>query len=149
MSGHINFEDSIFILNSRIRMIHNLLLLDADPDLFLEKTLDDADFINGALAALLERLSGNTRYIEREERFQNLAETERACQGVLEEILNGAGPISAAQVPGLRERISPLYGESREREKNINALLFSAADGSTQEPLVSPDELSELLKDME
>ena len=75
MNARTNIEDNIFILNIRIRMIHNLLLLDADPDLFLEKTLEDADFISYTLDALLRQLAGSTRYIDRKEQFHNLAET--------------------------------------------------------------------------
>ena len=94
MNARTNIEDNIFILNIRIRMIHNLLLLDADPDLFLEKTLEDADFISHTLDALLGQLAVSTRYIDRKEQFHNLAETENAFSGILTALQNGNGAIS-------------------------------------------------------
>jgi hypothetical protein len=50
MHKHINFEDNIFVLNTRIRMIRDSLILDTDPELFLEKTVDDTNFIDLTLA---------------------------------------------------------------------------------------------------
>jgi hypothetical protein len=149
MNAHINFEDNIFILNTRIRMMRDLLLLDAEPDFFLEQTLNDAEFINQILTALLEQLSGNVRYIEREEQFHNLSETESAYMAALSGILNGTGAISAARFPAIRDRLTLLHSASRDRQDEIDEISCSAADGSATEPLVSSDELSELLKDME
>jgi hypothetical protein len=149
MDKHINFEDTIFILNTRIRGLHDLLLLDADPDFFLEKTLEDAEFIGSTLTALLENLSGNTQYIERDEQFHNLGDTERQFMEVLSELLNGEGPISAGRFPVIREKVTALWSKSLERRKTADGLSFSETDKNTMEPVVSSDELNELLKDME
>ena len=56
MNKRVNFEDSLFILMMRIRMIRDSITLDADPELFLEKILDDIYFTEHTLRVLLDYL---------------------------------------------------------------------------------------------
>jgi hypothetical protein len=147
MNKRINFEDNIFILNTRIRMIRDLLILETDPDLFLEKTMDDLGFIDLTLAFLLGNLLENERLIERDEQFHNLSETERQFSEVLSEILEGAGSISAVQFPVIRDKTLVLRNNSLERRKNIEGAV--SRGNKPSEPVVSSDELNELLKGLE
>ena len=144
MNKHINFEDNIFVLNIRIRMIRDLLILDTDTELFLDKTLDDIDFINSILRTLLLSLKENYRLIERDEQFHNLAETERQFCEVLNELDHGEGNISVFHHPELRERIVQLLNQSQDRQNSIKELLVEAKHLSL-EPVVGFDELQELL----
>jgi hypothetical protein len=145
MTKHINFEDNIFILNVRIRMIRDLLALDADPGLFLDKTIDDVEFIDHTLDTLLGILMENSRLLERDEELDNLSSLEWQFSRVLSDFFSGAGTISAAQLPVIRERIMLLRNRSAERRKIIEKDRNDG--GKTAEPLVSSDELSELLRD--
>ncbi|MCL1815070.1 MAG: hypothetical protein FWG27_04545 [Treponema sp.] len=144
MNKHTNFEDNIFILNIRIRMIQDLLILDTDAELFLNKTLDDLDFIDSTLNILFANLKDNYRLIERDKQFHNLVETERQFCEVLNELEEGEGNISALQHPHLRERIVYLVNHSLDRQHSLKDLI---ADGKqlTMEPVVGYDELHELL----
>ncbi|MDR2471468.1 MAG: hypothetical protein LBD09_05100 [Treponema sp.] len=144
MKGHINFEDNIFILNIRIRMIHDLLILDTDADLFLGKTLEDLDFINATLTSLLLSLKENLRLIDRDEQFHNLAETERQFCEVLSELDQGEGAISVLQYPELKDRLEPLAGRSRDRRRSLEDLMAETKN-LTMEPVVGYEELHELL----
>jgi hypothetical protein len=148
MNKRINFEDNIFILNTRIRAIRDLLLLDADPDFFLEETLDDLEFIDNTLSILLDNLTNNKRYIERDEQFHNLLETERFLTEVLQEIFSGDGTVSANKFPIIRDRVTLIWNHSLDRCKNIEGLSFEETEVASLEPVVSRDELNELLKDM-
>ena len=145
MIKHINFEDNILILNVRIRMIRDLLALDADPGLFLDKTIDDIEFIAYILDALLTILMENSRLLERGEELDNLSSLEWQFSRVLSDFLNGAGTISAARLPVIREKIILLRDRGAERRKTIEK--GRGDSGKIAEPLVSSDELSELLKD--
>jgi hypothetical protein len=146
MNKRINFEDNIFILNGRIRMIQDLLVLDTDPDLFLEKTIEDIDFINKTLDALLENLIENKRLLERDAEFDNLSDLEWQFTQVLGDFLDNSGNISAAQFPMLKGKITMLRKRSQERQKAIENTR-TQAEPSLSEPVVSSLELSELLKD--
>jgi hypothetical protein len=146
MNKRINFEDNIFILNTRIRMIRDMLILNADPELFLEKTMDDAEFINVTLGALLGHLLENTRLIERDEQFYNLYETEGQFLEILSELELGQGAMSGTRFPVIRARIGQLRENAVQRRKTI-----TESDGKNNkmpaEPMVvSSDELHELLK---
>jgi hypothetical protein len=146
MNKRINFEDNIFILNTRIRVIRDMLLLDTDSDFFLEKTLDDLDFIDKTLSILLDTLTGNKKYIEREEQFHNLLETERSLFDVLRTIVSGNGTISVDKFPAIEERITVVWNHGLDRRRVIENISHETGELTPIEPVVSYDELSELLK---
>jgi hypothetical protein len=145
MTKHINFEDSIFILTRRIRLIQDLLALDGDPGLFFEKTIEDIDFIDTALETLLDNLGKNNRLIEREIQYENLADMEWQFSRVLTELLDGSGGISAANFPMLREKIDIIKKHGLDRNKTIETLQLQM-NKAPIESVVSSDELNELLK---
>jgi hypothetical protein len=149
MNKRINFEDSIFIINTRIRMIRDMLLLDTDPDLFLEKTLDDVEFIDSTLAVLLEQLSSNKRFIERNEQFHNLAETDQLFAQVLSDLINGDSTISSGNFPVIRDRLTLLWNHTQERRKAVEDTAGAEPEAAAMEPVVSSDELHELLQRIE
>jgi hypothetical protein len=148
MNTPINFEDNIFIISGRIRMIRDLLILDAEPDFFLEKTLDDIDFINHTLEVILDQLRGSEHFIEREEQFHNLAETEGQFAEVLTEMSRGKGSLGAALAPVAAKKITLVRAQSAERLAIIEHSV-TRTGGGFPESVVSPDELQELLKTLD
>ncbi|MDR2499788.1 MAG: hypothetical protein LBD37_01745 [Treponema sp.] len=148
MSAHINFEDNIFIITMKVRVIRDLLLLDADPDIFLDKTLEDIEFINHALDLILNALMNNNRYIERDEQFHNLSETEWKFTHVLTSLASGDSNFTAQELPGIREKVSAIRAQAAERRKTLETLFINNVNKPLAEPVVSVDELSELLKEL-
>ena len=144
MSRHVNFEDNIFVLNIRIRMIRDLLILDTDAALFLEKTKDDLVFLHSCLASLFSRLKENNRLIERDEQFYNLLETEKQFCFVLRELGEGEGNISVLKCPDLKELVDNFLNSSAERQQSIQEMVVNSKQPAP-EPVVSHDELHELL----
>ncbi|MDR1100118.1 MAG: hypothetical protein LBL28_06510 [Treponema sp.] len=148
MNTPINFEDNIFIVGTRIRMIRDLLILDAEPDLFLEKTLEDIDFIDHTLSVLLDNLLKSERFIEREEQFHNLSETEGQFAEVLSSIGRGDGAVLAELPPAVQEKTALILAHSLQR-RELMEKSSTPAGGSALDSVVSADELQELLKIME
>jgi hypothetical protein len=148
MNKQTNIEDNIFILNIRIRMIRDLLILDAEPSLFLEKTLDDMDFINANLGLLLGILMKNERLMERDDLFHSLYETEQRFLDVLAEMEYGQGTISGTRFPEIREKITLLRNNTMSRQKTVEGSIHKGDPLSINPMMVSSDELSELLKDI-
>jgi hypothetical protein len=146
MNKRINFEDNIFILNVRIRMIQDMLILDTDPELFLEKTMDDAEFINTGLEALLGQLLENERLIERDEQLYNLRETEKRFLELLSNLESGRGSISGSRFPVICPRIAQVRESSALRRKTIEEYADRNLKTSVESMVVSSDELHELLK---
>jgi hypothetical protein len=146
MNKRINFEDNIFILSQRIRIIRDSLILDADPELFLEITLDDVDFIDHAMTILLKNLTENTRLIERDEQLYNLSRTEYQFGEVLSEFSNETGSISISKFPLISEKLDILRKQSLVRQQTISGSI-TEPDEIPDNTVVSSDELMELLKD--
>ena len=146
MSRHINFEDNIFIINMKIRVIRDILVLDADPELFLERTLEDIAFINKTQELLGGILMNNTRYIERDEQFHNLVETEWRFQDILAKFTNEDSSFSVKTMPSALETLEAIKNQSVERRRVLEKLFINEIDKPTAEPVVSIDELSELLR---
>jgi hypothetical protein len=144
MDKHMNFEDSIFILNVRIRMIQDMFILDADPGLFLSKTMDDLAFIDLCHESLLSSLKDNDRLIERDEQLYNLSESERIFCELLFDLSHGESGFSAALDQGMRETVSSMRNRSLERRRSIGDVIVESKN-TLLEPVVSYDELHELL----
>jgi hypothetical protein len=146
MNKRINFQDNIFILNTRIKMLRNLLILDTDPVLFLAKTIDDIEFINHTLETLLAQLQSNERLFERDEARDYLSDLEWEFSQFLGEFAGSPGNISAAEYPEIQEQIRELRKGSTGRCKTIDEARLSVP-GRAVENAVSSAELNELLKD--
>jgi hypothetical protein len=146
MNRQINFGDTIFILNARIRLIRDLLVLDADPEFFRERTLSEVEFIDAILETLLGELIENTHLIDRNGHFYDLHETERRFSEAIQELAAGSATVSVSAIPALREKLALLREHSLERQQAIEGRL-GADETAIPEPAVSPEELNELLRD--
>ena len=146
MTKHINFADNLFILNVRIRMIRDLLRLDPDPGLFLERTMDDLEFIDKALESLMGNLNANTRLFDRNLEFDNLLDIARQFSRLLIEFTEDSSPLSPDKFPQIRERIFRLKDTGAARRKAIDEAAVPAGHIHA-EPVVSSAELNELLRE--
>ena len=143
MNKQTNFEDTIFILNVRIRMIRDLLRLDTDAGLFIRQTIEDMEFIGSVMEVLVDKLLANPGFLDRE--FDNLSDTEWQFSNLLAEFSSDSGPFSSARFPETITWISKLREESEKRQKLVNEA-YAPSGRDNSEPVVSQAELSELLK---
>lgn len=147
----INFEDTLYILHSRIQILQDILALDIPADLFLDKSVDDMEFIDKILEVLIKALSEDTYIMGRDEQLDNFSETEWQFSQILVQFLSVsttmfAGHImSAGRQSVLRDKISTLRNQSAIRRK-IADDSKSKKEGIETMPIVSSDEMSELLK---
>ncbi|MDR2194050.1 MAG: hypothetical protein LBP19_06240 [Treponema sp.] len=141
----VNIEDTLYILNARIQILQDILALDVSPDLFLDKSIDDMDFIDKTLAVLIKILTEDPHIAEREEQLDNLSEIEWQFSQVLALFLNSSSTISVEQFPILRDTILALRNQSAVRRKVADDST-SKKEGVETIPIVSSDEMSELIK---
>ena len=144
MNKKINFEDDIFILMMRIRMIQDSITLDADPELFMKQTLDDISFINQTFRVLLNDIQQNKYLIEREELLGQLCGAEVQFSRVLKLILNHEGNFSVRDIPGIAEKVTTLRRYSLERQKFTGNLIPAEEDEDSV--YTSSNEIDMLLK---
>jgi hypothetical protein len=145
MNKLVNFEDNVFILTMRIRMVRDIITLDADPELFLEKTLDDIYFADHTLKILLDYLKENHFLIERAEHLEHFSALEWQFSQILSDLLENNGNLSTRNVPSIQDKLGLCKNNSFERQKSAEKLSSLTANISG-EPMVSSDELTELLK---
>jgi hypothetical protein len=146
MENHINFDDNIFILNTEIRKIQDILCLDAEPSLFLEKTMAEVDFLNRALEFLAQNLAENRMLIDREEELDKLADLEWRYEQLLTSMHNQNASISVPRFPAIREKLDTYKEASVKRRRFIDSSRLPD-NRAASEPLVSTHEMSELLRD--
>ncbi len=140
----VNCEDTLYIIHDGIRMLQDILTLDVSPDLFLDKIINDMDFIDQTLAGLLKILVEDANDSKRDEQLDNLSETEWQFSQILVRFLSAADGY-VERFPRLRDKILDLRGKSAARRKTADDSQ-SARDGRETVPLVGPDEMSELLR---
>ena len=126
-------------------MIRDIITLDADPELFLEKTLDDIYSTDHTLRILLGYLQENNRLIARDELVEHFCETEWQFSRVLQDLLEHNGNFSIQDIPSIREKLTAFRKSSQERRKIADDLNPDQRTISGS-PIVSTDELTELLK---
>lgn len=145
MNKCVNFEDSLFILAMRIRLVRDVLTLDASPELFLQKTADDIMFTDHIFTVLLTYLEENYQLIERAELLQQIADLEWQFSQLLQSFLLHDGNLSVKTFPELQGKIAACRANSLER-LSVAERLRPAESGNERSSIVSSDELIELLK---
>jgi hypothetical protein len=147
MRKRVNYEDNTFIINTRIRLLQDIFLLEADSEIFFNKTLDELDFINNALESLLKDFIANDKLIEWSERFHNLLETEWRFASVLNFLISGQGSLAADFYPRLVPKLKSLLNDCTRRRVLIEKQKAFNEKNQVDDRLVSTLELSELLKE--
>ena len=144
MNKRINFEDTIFILNVRIRMIRDLIHLDTDKSLFYSQTIGDLEFISFILNILAGKFLENQKFLDYETEADNILDAEwQFCQ-LLNEISNNTSPFSSALFPEMPSLVDKLRKESANRKIKIEESYVPSVN-SIPEPVVSHAELNGLL----
>jgi hypothetical protein len=143
--NRLNFEDTIFILNMRIRLLRDTLRLNPPPELFLNKTLDDLEFLDGILGTFTRDLAenGNNNPIAGE-LAEYITDTEWQFSQLLTEFSINTGSLSVSAFPQIQEKTTVLCVNS-----NTRRMLIDKSDISTEaaqsEPVVTSAEFIGLL----
>jgi len=140
----LNFEDTIFILNMRIRMIRDTLRLTPPPELFLEKSLDDLEFIDSVLEELVRSFTESGSQYDRNGEFEYISDTEWQLSQLLTEFSLESSPFSAQTFPETIEKIAALRSSSNIRRKTLEETSVPL-EIAHAEPVVSSAELNGLL----
>ncbi|MCL2557315.1 MAG: hypothetical protein FWE09_02425 [Treponema sp.] len=134
-----SFEDAVFLLNIRIRMVRDAMRLNPPGDLFMEVCMDDISFID----RVLDRLAGEVSD-GREPSGAGVdyaADTEWQFSQLLTEFLLRTNPFFAQATEQSREKVLSLRNGSNARRK-VFEKVGMAAQGDLADPVVSSAELS-------
>jgi len=144
MNKRINFEDTIFILNVRIRMIRDLMHLDTDSGLFYNQTMSDLEFISSILDMLTGRFLENLKFLDREVEADNILDAEWQFGQLLNEISGNLSPFAPSIFPETQTIIAKLKANCIKRKKLLDDS-YVPAETTITEPVVSNAELNGLL----
>jgi len=147
MNKRINFEDTLFILNVRIRMIRDLMRLDTDVGLFYRQTIGDLEFISSVLDVLTVKFLDNLKFLDREVEADNILDAEWQFSQILNEISSNSSPFPPTLFPETPAVMSKLRTDSLKRKKLIDDS-YVPTENSIAEPVVSHAELNGLLGSM-
>jgi len=144
MNKRINFEDTLFILNVRIRMIRDLMRLDIDPSVFFRQTMADLEFISSILDTLNMKFLENIKFLDREVEADNILDSEWQFSQIVNEVSGNSSIFLPAVYPEMAAVISKLRTDSQKRKKLIEDS-YVPTDNVIAEPVVSNAELNGLL----
>ena len=140
----VKLEDTVFILNMRIRMIKDTLRLSPPPELFLEKSLDDLVFVDSVLEALARKMTTEKGGQSGNSEFEYVSDAEWQFNQLLTEFALESSPFPVNAFPEVRNRIAVLRGNSNARRKSLEET-NSSVELVRAEPVVTSAEMSSLL----
>jgi len=141
----LNFEDTIFILNMRIRMIRDTLRLNPPPELFLDKSLDDLAFVDNILETLTRTFLENGSNYSANGESDYIADTEWQFTQLLTEFTLESSPFSDGIFPETLQKIAALRRSSDVRRKAIESAGLPS-EIAHAEPVVTSAEMDGLLR---
>jgi len=142
------FEDTIFLLTIRIKMVRDTMRLNPLAEMFMERCLDDIAFIDHILAVLARQVTADGEQDEAATAANSVldyaSDTEWQFSQLLTEFLLESNVFSAQASPQTREKIVTLRNVSNARRKIFEKFVTSVHVDFV-EPVVSSAELSILL----
>jgi len=150
----VGFEDTIFILNIRIRMVRDTMRLNPPGELFMERCLDDIAFIDNVLTTLAQQITEDSEQegsidTDADGTANNAAssvvdyaaDTEWQFSQLLTEFLLESNAFSSRATSTERGRIILLREGSNARRK-VFEKFSTSSQADLAEPVVSSTELS-------
>jgi len=152
--GTVGFEDTVFLLNIRIRMVRDTMRLNPSGGLFMERCLDDIRFIDDVLSALAEQITMDSEREDADDgaadgeatvaatgEVDYAADTEWQFSQLLTEFLLESNAFSARATSTERGKIILLREGSNARRK-VFEKFSTSSQADLAEPVVSSTELS-------
>ena len=145
MPQKTHYADDLFVLSTLVKSLDSSLAVEADPEYFRERIAGDIFFIDSSIRTFSELLAQNAHLIERAEYVKLLIRSTKNFIDILQRLLAGSQPESAAYAAYAPQFRANLEGQKKV-EAELESLFASALEGGAETDLVSQDELSELLR---
>jgi len=142
--NRVTLEDTVFVLNMRIRMIRDTLHLSPPAELFLEKTMDDLRFTDGVLETFARDLTDNKNGSYHTDDIDFISDTEWQFNQLLTEFALNAGSFSTVTFPEIQDKIAVLRVNSDIRRRVFDETCVPA-EMIRSEPVLSSAEFNGLL----
>jgi hypothetical protein len=143
MTRRINYEDDIFTVALQVRCLQDALKLEVDPDLFKDRLLGDAAWIDGISGRLYQSLRDSSLYVHRQDHLRELAKLKRAFAEALDAIVGRKAPIAEH----MKDKMDYLRDMRDAHLRDINEIkaLLEGTGTLEEEHMVSAEELKFLM----
>jgi hypothetical protein len=147
MAVSVNYDDSIFYLQTMVKTLSTGLNLDVDPTIFKEKMVEEILFVDSSINQILQRLRDNFRLIHRTEYLRMLLRGINGYLELLDACVNGKLAMSE-ELEDFFPKLTRLLESHEGRAREIQAALQQGALGSdAPEDVVSQEEFRFLLQE--
>lgn len=142
----IRIQDDLWYVRRLVSLVSDAVKVQPDADLFATKVLEDAVFAQRALKEFRELLESNPRLMDRAEYLVLLSRSARSLAEAVSDLASGEGELSRGAA-ACGTDLEALTRDLRSLASEIRDLASAALnDGTSDEDVVSGDELSELLR---
>ncbi len=147
MAEKLYYDDNIFYLNEIVANIDDAVRLDIDPDLFLDKVVEDIMFVESTLARLYVSLKENNLLIRRAEHLRRIMRSKQLFADLLDTITLGDSSIGKNLYPFF-SKFKELIDEQHDHINEIRRLLTTSTTAAVpNKDMVSQEEFRILLDD--
>jgi hypothetical protein len=145
MKKRINYGDNLFLLSLALKDLTAAAGLSVDPDLFLDKIVEDIFFLDGTASKIFELLGASTHLIDRLEHLKSLKSISQSFCGLLEDIRQKRLPLGE-HLEHFSEKFELLIqNNSRIAREAARIIQESARQPLEESTIVSESELKFLL----
>ncbi len=142
----IRIQDDLWYVRRLVSLVADAVKVQPDADLFASKVLEDAVFAQRAVKEFKALLESNPRLMDRAEYLVLLSRSARSLAQAVSDLASGDGELSRGAVARGTD-LEALTRDLRSLASEIRDLANAALDdGTSDEDVVSGDELSELLR---
>ncbi len=140
MKKRINYGDNLFLLTLILKDLTAAARLNVDPDIFLDKLVEDIFFLDSTIASIHEQLSANPHLLDRLEHMKSLQNVSQAFGRLL-------GDLRGRRLP-LGEHLAH-FDEKFELLRQTQDGIVRATSRVIQEASASPPEESRAVSEEE
>jgi hypothetical protein len=139
MANTVNYDDNLFYLMTVMRALRSGLQLEIDPELYLDRIVEDIFFIDRTIEQVYETLRRNTYLINRREHLRQLMRAKRGFADLLDDLV-GDNTVFGKHLASFRGKLAAA------RDKHVRDIsdILRAMDGTPIEDdphtIVSQDE---------
>ena len=149
MAKRISYDDNLFFIGEKVRILTDCLDLDIDATIFLDKIVDEILFIENALSSIYQSLMENDLLLERPDHLHSLMRAKGRFAHLLESLARADLTFSAHVVP-FEGKFKASAASQREDIDDIRTMLTESDEtGTSDSALVSEEEFKFLLMEEE
>ena len=139
MANTVNYDDNLFYLMTVMRALRSGLQLEIDPNLYLDRIIEDIFFIDRTIEQIHETLRRNTHLINRREHLRQVMRAKRGFADLLDDLVR-EHPAFAKHLSLIRDKMVAARDKHVRDISDILRAMDATPTEDDQQTIVSNDE---------